>query len=273
MVTIHDLTPLLMSEVHVPDNVDAHTRALRFAEQRAAGVLVDSAATLRDLLSISPGLESRARVVHLAPSPEFQPVPDRGELESALAAFGLAGVPYFLFTGTLEPRKNLARLLPAFREVRLQARGDLKLVMVGPPGWGDLSVPREAERLGIRDDVVITGALPRATLRYLMAGSLALVYPSLYEGFGIPPLEAMACGAPVVTSNVSSLPEVVGDAALLVDPYRTVEIAHAMVRLFEDGELRRDLSRRGLERAVEFSWDETARQTACFYHQVARGEL
>ena len=267
VITIHDLTPIMMPDVHVPGNVEANRLTLRFAAEQASGILVDSESTRRDLLTLAPGVEPRTRVVYLAAPREFRPVSDREELQRALSALGLDRAPYFLFAGVTEPRKNLPGLLRAFATLGREY-GEIRLVIAGPPGWGDLSIPEEAARLGIGDRVIATGGLPRPTLRYLMAGALALVYPSLYEGFGIPPLEAMACGTAVITSNVSSLPEVVGDDAVLVDPRSVEELASAMRLLADDPVLRRDLGRRGLERAARFSWQSTARQTADFYQWV-----
>jgi glycosyltransferase involved in cell wall biosynthesis len=271
VITIHDLTPVIMPEAHIGGNVEAYRRVLDFATQRAAGILVDSESTRQDLLSMNSSLDSRTRVVYLAASSEFEPVADPDEIRRALSPFGLSDSPYFLFVGVAEPRKNLGRLIEAFGSLDADASNHVRLVIAGPPGWGEVSVRDEALRLGIERRVIVTGGLPRRALRFLMVGALALVYPSLYEGFGIPPLEAMACGTPVITSRVSSLPEVVGDAALLVDPYRADEIASAMQRIYEDRVLRDELSRRGRVRAAGFSWEETARQTAVFYHEVAAG--
>jgi glycosyltransferase involved in cell wall biosynthesis len=266
VVTIHDLTTLLMPEMHLRSSVHAFDNLLRFARERASGVIVVSAFTRDELLAFAPELEGRIRVIPLAPSPAFRPSTDAVALRSTLSRMGLTVGDYFLFCGTVEPRKNVPRLLRAFAELPTTRDRRHKLVIAGPPGWSRVPVHEEAARLGIGDRIVLTGSLPQETIRTLMCGALAFVYPSLYEGFGLPPLEAMACGTPVITSKVSSLPEVVGNAALLVDPFRVNEIADAMLRLEQDMGLRDDLRARGAARASDFSWARTAAETADFYH-------
>jgi len=177
--------------------------------------------------------------------------------------YGLEG-PFLLSVGSLEPGKNRERLLQAF--ARLQARG-LKhtLVVAGQRAWRYEGEAPLARRLGLADSVRFLGHVPQADLPALYSAADLFVFPSLYEGFGLPALEAMACGTPVVASNVSALPEVVGDAALQVSPLDVEALADAIERLLRDDRLRADLRERGLERARQFSWEKAARRTAEVY--------
>ncbi|MFQ3661823.1 MAG: glycosyltransferase family 1 protein, partial [Chloroflexaceae bacterium] len=166
--------------------------------------------------------------------------------------------PYFLYIGTIQPRKNLTRLIEAFAHA---GPDDALLVIAGRRGWLSEPIVRRVAELGLTNRVRFPGYVPDADLPALLSGALAFVFPSLYEGFGMPVLEAMACGAPVLTSTTSALPEVAGDAALLVDPCDTDAIAAALRRLAADAPLRASLRARGLVRAADFTWERCARKT------------
>lgn len=171
----------------------------------------------------------------------------------------LASMPehYFLYLGTLEPRKNLTGLLEAYR-IGKQKFGDCKLVLGGARGWEYDEIFRKVKEYRLEEDVIFPGYLPAEQLSGLYAGAQAFVFPSLYEGFGIPPLEAMACGTPVITSKCSSLPEVAGDAAVLADPCNPEELAAAMEQILTDSALRKSCISRGLERVKRFTWEKAA---------------
>jgi glycosyltransferase involved in cell wall biosynthesis len=189
--------------------------------------------------------------------------------EEVAAARQTIGVPeghYFLFVGSLEPRKNLSRLLKAWEKAHRRLPDDTWLVVAGAKGRSQVFTGVALEQLPPR--VHLTGYVSDEDLPALYSGALAVVYPSLYEGFGLPPLEAMACGTPVVTSNRSALPEVVGDAGVLVDPYDTDAIAQALAEALENTGLREELSRRGLERARRFTWPQVAEQTVRVYKEI-----
>src|SRR5205085_12488654 len=175
----------------------------------------------------------------LADAPEFTPVPVK------------PANPYSLYVGNLEPRKNLERLIEAFARVPAK---DHQLVIVGNRWYHGAVAEQKARSLGLNGRVKFLGYVPREDLPAIFSGATALVYPSLLEGFGLPIVEAMACGAPVITSNNSSMKEVAADAALLVDPRNVNEITEALTRMAEDGALREALSRKGLKRAAEFCW-------------------
>jgi glycosyltransferase involved in cell wall biosynthesis len=220
----------------------------------------------------------KAQVLYSGVHRRFRPQPEPGEAERVRARYGLGAVPYILSVGTLQPRKNYPRLIQAFTRLgigesadqqianhRSQLVGlqtckfaDLRLVIAGGRGWLYEETLAEAEKHPARVrilDFVDDGDLPA-----LYRGAALFAFPSLYEGFGLPVLEAMACGVPVVCSNASSLPEVAGDAALLVDSLDTDGLAAAMARALEDAGLRQEMSARGLAQASRFTWEKAARQ-------------
>jgi glycosyltransferase involved in cell wall biosynthesis len=263
--TVFDLTCWLMPEVHTAANVKA---ARRFAEvmlRRADGLIAISEHTRNDavrLLGLSP--EKIAVIWPGVADAFFQAAPEA--VQRARERYGLRR-PYLLFVGTIEPRKNLARLLEAWQSVKADVREHYEFVLAGPPGWGD---PGLIERLrsgspGVR----YLGYVPEDGLPALTAGATAFVYPSLYEGFGLPVAQAMAAGVPVLTSAVSSLPEVGGDAVLLVDPLSVTDLRSAMERLLESPSLRSRLGALGRQRAELFRWDRVARQSWEFFQRIA----
>jgi glycosyltransferase involved in cell wall biosynthesis len=166
------------------------------------------------------------------------------------------GYPYLFYVGNFKPHKNLERLLKAFARSGLP--GEVRLLCTGNPDEPSLRLIRD---MGLENCVIFKGVIPDEELPAYYRGALALVFPSLYEGFGLPALEAMACGTPVVTSGITALPEVVGDAAVVVDPYDVESIAWGIRRVVEDNTLREELCRKGIERAKHFSWDRTAELT------------
>jgi glycosyltransferase involved in cell wall biosynthesis len=178
---------------------------------------------------------------------------------------------FILFVGTLEPRKNLVTLLHAYAQFKRQANTNHKLVLVGGKGWFYQPIFAAVEELGLQADVLFPGFVAEDELPLWYNTADVFVYPSLYEGFGLPPLEAMACGKPVAVADASSLPEVVGDAALCISPHQPEEWAAALLRLCQDANLRSDLTARALERARQFSWTRMAQQTVQVYRDVLAG--
>jgi alpha-1,3-rhamnosyl/mannosyltransferase len=257
VVTFHDLTVLLFPQWHPEKRLREMRVGLPVSAAVADRIIAVSHATKDDVvkhLGVDP---ERVAVVPLAVDASFRPLP-RADVDAALAPLGLAHGAYLLFLGTREPRKNLGRLLDA----TIRAGADVgPLVLAGADGWGtDELRPRMAE-LARQGRVRPLGYIPEALRPPLLAGARIFVYPSLYEGFGLPPLEAMASGTPVITSNVSALPETVGEAALLIDPLDIDALAGAIRRLWDDATLRGELRARGLVRARDFSWERTARLT------------
>jgi glycosyltransferase involved in cell wall biosynthesis len=239
-------------------------RALAPSAARADRIVTPSQFTRDDVLKLLPVEPERVVVIPGGIDRSFKPQPAE-EVAARLAPLGLRAGDYLLFLGTIEPRKNLARLLQA---MELAGPKIGPLVLAGGRGWNNAAIRDAIARLArdgrIRDLGYVADDLRPA----LQAGARAFVYPSLYEGFGLPPLEAMACGTPVLTSNVSALPEVMGDAALYVDPEDVPALAAALTRLWDDESLRADLRARGLARAQEFSWDRTARLTIEVYRDL-----
>jgi glycosyltransferase involved in cell wall biosynthesis len=207
-------------------------------------------------------------VIYNGVNEQFIPM-DRRQAQSLLADKYHIDSPFVLYAGKLQSRKNIIRILQAFDIVRRDVRPDLKLVLAGRRTWKSEGLDETMDRLNVRDKVIELGYIRNDDLPLLYSGAEVFVFPSLWEGFGIPVIEAMACGTPVVTSNISSLPEVAGDAALLVDPYSINDIAAAMERLLSDGELRQRLHDKGLERVKAFSWRNTALRTRQLYETLS----
>jgi glycosyltransferase involved in cell wall biosynthesis len=267
VVSVHDMTLALLPGHHTLKKRLLTSSLIPTVARRARLVLTPSESTRRDvirLLRLDPG---RVRMIPYAPGPAFRP-PDADA--GALAARWGIHSPYFLSVGTLEPRKNVPRVLRAFARVAGRLP-DHSLVLVGARGWKCAEVFEELERKALAGRVRVLDYVPEADLALLYGYAEALVYASLYEGFGFPVVEAMACGTPVLTSRGSSLQEIGAGAALLVDPQREEAIADALVALASDATLRAQLRERGRRRAAEFSWDRTARETVAAYREAAEG--
>jgi glycosyltransferase involved in cell wall biosynthesis len=259
VTTIHDLGYL-----HFPAEHPTATRWLRrlsnrWSARRATRVVAISGTTRDDLIRYEQVPADRITVVHNGCAPWFRRVTEPARIAALRGRYCLDG-PYLLFVGTLQPRKNLERLLAAFDRVAAD-RPELQLALVGAAGWQPERLARALARVRARDRVRILGYVDDADLPALLSGSLALAFPSLYEGFGLPALEAMACATPVLASSTSSLPEVVGDAGLLVDPLDVDAIAQGLRRLVDDGALRAELAGRGQARAATFTWQRAAGET------------
>jgi glycosyltransferase involved in cell wall biosynthesis len=262
VVTVHDLGYLHYPRAHPLLDRLYLDFSTRYNARAASRVIAVSQATKDDLVQhcgIEPG---KITVVYSGWDETKQPVEDKATIEKVKAGYGIRG-DYVLYVGTLQPRKNLGRLLEAYATVRKQAkRGEAPcLVFAGRKGWLYEHITQQVERLGLETEVIFPGYVPQDDLPALLSGARLFVYPSLYEGFGLPVLEAMACGTPVLCSNVASLPEVAGDAALLVDPLDVKSIAEAMNRLLGDEGLRAQLVERGYRQVRRFSWDRCARET------------
>jgi len=273
VVTVHDLGYLSYPEAHKAGDRRYLDWSTRWNALRARIVIADSAATRADLIR-AYGVDGRKiRVIYLGRDEALAAIRDERTLADIRAHYGIAG-RYLLYVGTLQPRKNLARAIEAFARLAADpAFAGLQLVLAGKQGWLYDDLFARVERMGLAGRVIFPGYVEDADLPALLSGALAFVFPSLYEGFGIPVLEAGACGVPVITSNTSSLPEVAGDAALLVDPHDVDAIAEAMYRLVTDDALRDELARRGLANVQRFSWEKCARETLAVLLEVGSSKL
>lgn len=273
VVTIHDLVAFLFSET-IPKKYALYMRWLiKQVVAKADRIISVSEHTKQDLMDVLKVDPAKISVVHEAASPGFQPIRDQTKIAWVRRRYNLHG-PFIYHVGNIEPRKNLVRLVKAFIMLRRCAKLDVRLVITGQRGWLTNMLFRELDGLTLGDEVVFTGYVQRTDLPLLMNAAEAFVFPSLYEGFGLPVLEAMSCGTPVVTSNISSLPEIVGSAAVLVDPESVESISQGIERVITDTALRQRLTKEGLLQARKFSWERAARETMAVYrlaHEEKRG--
>lgn len=267
VITVHDLAFLRFPET-VTEDSRRYYGQLERAVQSADGIIAVSEATRRDLAEMLGLAPERVRVIHHAADDGFRPL-DGEAVERFRRQRGLPQ-GFILWVGTLEPRKNLSTLLRALRclKEREPALSPM-LVLAGARGWLYEDDLRLVEKLRLSENVMHLGPVSFGELPLLYNAARLFVFPSLYEGFGFPPLEAMACGTPVVSSSSSAMPEVLGDAAILLDPRDVDGFAAAMMRMLEDEVLRREMRHRGLAQAASFSWERTARQTLALYREVA----
>lgn len=257
--TVHDLAFKVF-----PETVRLKTKimlnlTLKKSCRRADKITTVSQFTKEELMKFLDVPESKIVVVpNGVDLNRFFPQIDGLIIDGIKSKYGIDG-QYLLYLGTLEPRKNIERLIKAYALLKSILPDAPKLVLAGRKGWMYESIFKTVSELKLENSVIFTGYIEDSEAPALLGGATAFLFPSLYEGFGMPPLEAMACGTPVLTSNCSSLPEVVGDAAVLVDPYSVEEIAEGMERLVTDAGLRKELSEKGLERAKDFTWERSAK--------------
>jgi len=275
VVTVHDMSSLLYNQMP--------TRRRRFRQyqfrrglERAGRIIAVSNATQRDIEGLFGINAGKIRRIYNAPDPQFleaNPDPSDPEQLLTLERYQIRR-PFLLYVGTIRPQKNIPRLVEAFAVLRAELEGhptygDLRLIIIGDEISRHPEVRRTVIQTRVEQAVRFLGFVPFDTLRTFYASAAAFVFPSLYEGFGLPPLEAMASGTPVVTSNVSSLPEVVGDSAVLVNPENVFEIARGIREALTSASLREALVRKGHQQARKFSWEATARQVLDVYQEFA----
>jgi glycosyltransferase involved in cell wall biosynthesis len=260
VTTVHDLTPLKFPQAFEKKTINSFKRSLYWVKKKTGFIIVDSNSTKKDLIKQGYKKE-KIKTVYLGISDKFKPEEEREIIEKTKRKYNIEG-EYILSVGTLEPRKNIKRVIKAYKSLSRETKERLKLVLVGRYGWG--------ERVNKKDPgIVITGFVDDNDLPVLYSAATIFVYPSLYEGFGLPVVEAMACGTPVITSNTSSLPELTGNAALLVDPKNILQITKSMEKLAKDKALCQKLIKKGLMQAKKFSWKETARETLKIYKKFS----
>lgn len=270
VITVHDMVYRTY-----PETVRGRTKqildmGLASSMKRADMIVTVSEFSKSEIIRYFPQHESKIRVVPCGVDLDrFKPCQQPERIPEVKKKLGIEG-EYFLYVGTIEPRKNLERLINAYNIFCQHEKDAPKLVLAGGKGWLYDGIFQRVTDLKLEDKVLFTQYIPDEDMNPLMCGALAFVFPSIYEGFGIPPLEAMACGVPVLASNAASLPEVTGDCAVTCDPYSEEEIAEGLRRLYSDSELRADLSRRGLERAKTLTWDSSAEKLYSVYKELMK---
>jgi glycosyltransferase involved in cell wall biosynthesis len=271
VATVHDL-----AFEHIPETFNRRSwmqlrMTVRRTARRAAHIITPSEFVRRDVIETYGVAPERITVTPEAAAPHFRPASDE-EVARVRAAYGIEG-DYILAVGSIQPRKNLVRLVRAYADLRRRRRRDKlpQIVVVGKRAWLYGETLRAVEAEGVRGHTVFTGYVSETDLPALYTGALCFVYPSFFEGFGLPPLEAMACGTAVVVGDRTSLPEVVGDAALSVNPFDTDALGRAVERLIDEPALRDTLREKGLARARLFTWRRTAALTLEAYHRAIGG--
>jgi len=267
VITIHDLAFLIYPQFVTKDSAHYYGQIDR-AVRRADAIIAVSESTRHDLIKMLGAPDDKITVIYEAADPLFQPSDRSVALQSVQALFDIPE-EFILFVSTIEPRKNVSGLLRAYRRLRDKYKLTPALVLAGAPGWLSENVSKLVEELDLKPYCHFLGRVSSHDLHHLYNAARCLVHPAFYEGFGLTPLEAMACGTPVVVSCVSSLPEVVGDAALLINPENDEEITVALWRVLTDATLRAEMRAKGLRRAGAFSWERAARQTMEVYLKAA----
>lgn len=267
IVTIHDLIPYVMPETVGRGYLLKFLKEMPLIIENSDGIITVSEFSKRDILRFFPIDESRIFVTPLAADKKYAPI-DKNYCRNFLKDVYNLTNPFILYLGGFSERKNVASVLTAFSKVYKDLNKNYNLVIVG--GYKDASqrLVKLTNELGIDSHVIFTGFVPEEHLPIFYNGCDTFIYPSFYEGFGLPPLEAMNCGTPVIVSNLTSIPEVVGDAGILINPYDISEISLAIGNLLSNEKLKTELSYKGLNRAKEFSWQNTAQNTLKAYESI-----
>lgn len=270
LLTIYDLIPLLKPDTFTQGIRDKFTAIINSINIHQDWIICISDHTKQDFCQYTGMTPERVFVTPLAASNTFYPVTNSQLITQTKIKYTIPPEPYLLSLCTLEPRKNLKFLLQSYTQLLEQYPTlDINLVLVGVSGWKNNDIFQTIQNHPLlKQRTIITGYIPDQDLSAIYSGALAFIYPSLYEGFGLPPLEAMQCGVPVITSNTSSLPEVVGDAGIMIDPTNHDQLSQSLLDLINDSTLRQELSQKGLARAKQFSWQKCAAQTVEIYQKI-----
>jgi glycosyltransferase involved in cell wall biosynthesis len=270
VVSIHDL-----SFEHLPQTFKWRSRkqlriTVRRSAREAARVIALSEYARNDIIATYHIIPEKVTTIPLSAADHFRPIGNKEELQRVRQTYGIEG-EYILSVGAIQPRKNLSRLVAAYSRLRrVKLKGKFpKLVLAGKCAWLYDETLRTIKELEVSDSVILTGYVPEGDLPALYSGAVCFIYPSYFEGFGLPPLEAMKCGTPVIVGDRTSLPEVVGNAGILVDPFDVNALAAAIEKIITDSSLRAELAVKGLARATLFDWRETARQTLAVYRKAS----
>jgi glycosyltransferase involved in cell wall biosynthesis len=267
VITLHDIIPYRMPETVGPTYLKIFTEQMPNIIPKCDGIITVSEFSKKDIIKEFNYPEDKVFVTHLAPESIYKPM-DKAISKSLIKNFYSIEGDFILYIGGFSPRKNIIGLMEAFSKLTNLYKKNLKLVIAGKKGISYDLYKTKADELKISDRVIFPGFIAMEHLPYLYNSSELFVYPSFYEGFGLPPIEAMACGIPVITSNTTSIPEIVGDSALLIDPQNTDDIFEAMIKVFEDDNLKENLVLRGFIRSSELSWKDTAKRTLIAYNKI-----
>ena len=269
VITVHDLAFLLYPQFMTTESARYYGQ-IDQAVRSTDHIIAVSKATKQDLISLLGVPDEKITVIYEGCNPLYGPLDKEKAVAFCRDRWGL-DENFIFFISTIEPRKNIPTLLRAFKYLQDKYKRKEKLVLAGTKGWLFEEVERTIDELNLANEVVLIGRVRDSEVNYLYNAASMLVFPSFYEGFGLPPLEAMTCGTPTIVSNIKVMPEVVGDAALIIDPHDEDDVAVAMHRLLVDEDLRSELIAKGLKRAEKFSWEKAACETLKVYHHV--GEL
>jgi alpha-1,3-rhamnosyl/mannosyltransferase len=272
VITVHDLSWIRHPEAHPKERVRAMNRYFPAGLARANGILTDSIFVKKELITLFGVPAEKIKVIPLGVESLFRPL-SADQTQTVLQRFGLIHGHYFLAVGTLEPRKNLPVALDAYARLPSTLRQHFPLVLAGMKGWHSTSLEHRIDTLSRAGEIRLPGYLPRTDLAQLIAGATALVFPSIYEGFGLPPLEAMACGVPVISSNAAAMPEVIGETGILLDPQDVDGMTQAMLWLANTPSDRSRLGGQAQERSKYFSWQACVEKTISAYQQTLSSSL
>lgn len=267
VLTVHDLSWIRFPETHPKDRIAAMDRYFEPSLRRANFILTDSEFVKSELIEVFGLPPTLIKAIPLGVEPLFHPRTS-ADTKAVLNQHQLQHGEYFLSVATLEPRKNLSLTINAFMKLSPKLRKRFPLVLIGMHGWHTSALDKQIAPLLKTGEIRQLGYVTRQDLATLIAGALTLVFPSLYEGFGLPPLEAMRSGVPVVASNTSSLPEVVGDTGFLIDPNQAESLTRVLEKLVDEPDLRQHLSQQALARSFNFSWEKCVSETVEVYHHV-----
>lgn len=268
VITVHDVIPLFFQD-NLPREYKFWGPTLKLIKNRTDCIITDSENTKNDCINYLKIPEEKIEVIYLAADKRYTYLKNKDELKNELRSKYNIHEPFILYVGTVESRKNVSLLIESFHKLKKQGIKH-KLVLIGVHGYGSAEIVELVNSLGLSKEVIFTGYVSDEDLVKFYNTADIFVYPSLYEGFGLTPLEAMACGCPVVSSNTSSLPEVVGDAGILVNPHESNALTNEMYKLLTNNDLKRELSDKSLKRSRMFNWEKTARETWKVYEKVLK---
>jgi glycosyltransferase involved in cell wall biosynthesis len=268
VMTIHDLMALKHPEFLEAEGVVYYKKRIYSSIKRADAIIAVSDFTKGEIVEFLDIPEEKIRVIHNGISTKFQNINDNNKIEDVKDKYGLKGQQYLLFVGNIEPKKNIETLIYAYIQLRNETIYKYPLLIVGNKTWHFQKIWEIVKKLNAENNIIFTGVVDDEDLPFLYNGAEIFIFPSLFEGFGLPVIEAMACGIPVIASNRASIPEIVNDAALLIDPLNRQEIAEAMYEVISNTKLKKRLIEKGLKQSQNFSWKKTAIETLKLYYEI-----